>query len=259
VSSNDSTQKTLIVAFVLCVVCSIIVSMSAVMLKPAQVANKEEDLKKNVLQAAGMYDESKSVAEQFKSFSVKIVDLDTGKFTDAIENVDTYDQLKAAKDPQRSEDLNDEQDVAKISRREKYAKVYLLEGDQGFDRVVLPIRGYGLWGTLYGFLALQSDANTVIGIGYYDHKETPGLGGEVDNDKWKSLWAGKEIYDADGDVEFSVIKGSVDKEGDPNAKHKVDGLSGASLTSRGVQNMIHFWMGENGYAKFLDNLRNGEA
>ncbi len=258
-SSNDSTQKTLIVAFVLCVVCSIIVSMSAVMLKPAQVANKEEDLKKNVLQAAGMYDESKSVAEQFKSFSVKIVDLDTGKFTDAIENVDTYDQLKAAKDPQRSEDLNDEQDVAKISRREKYAKVYLLEGDQGFDRVVLPIRGYGLWGTLYGFLALQSDANTVIGIGYYDHKETPGLGGEVDNDKWKSLWAGKEIYDADGDVEFSVIKGSVDKEGDPNAKHKVDGLSGASLTSRGVQNMIHFWMGENGYAKFLDNLRNGEA
>jgi Na+-transporting NADH:ubiquinone oxidoreductase subunit C len=233
--------------------------MSAVMLKPAQVANKERDLKKNVLQAAGMYDESLSVEEQFERFNIKIVDLETGKFTHEISNVATYDQVKAAKDAQLSDELSDSEDIAKISRREKYAKVYTLEGDDGIEQVILPIRGYGLWGTLYGFLALEADGNTVVGLGYYDHKETPGLGGEVDNPNWKALWHGKKIYDDSGDVSLSVIKGQVDTQSDPNAEHKVDGLSGATLTSRGVQNMVRFWLGENGYAKFLDNLRNGEV
>jgi len=259
VASKDSVQRTIIVAVVLCIVCSIIVSTSAVLLKPAQLANKEQDLKKNVLQAAGMYDESQSVEAQFERFNIKVVDLETGKFTDAVSDVDTYDQVKAAKDPALSTEVSDEDDIAKISRREKYAKVYTVEGAQGIERVILPIRGYGLWGTLYGFIALEADANTVVGIGYYDHKETPGLGGEVDNPKWKNVWAGKKIYDDNGDVNLSVAKGQVDPQSDPNAEFKIDGLSGATLTSRGVEYMIHFWLGENGYAKFLDNLRNGDA
>ncbi|MEX2366075.1 MAG: NADH:ubiquinone reductase (Na(+)-transporting) subunit C, partial [Pseudohongiellaceae bacterium] len=141
-----------------------------------------------------------------------------------------------------------------ISRRARYSIAYLLEDENGnVDRIVLPVHGYGLWSTLYGFIALKGDGNTVTGITFYEHQETPGLGGEVDNPRWKSVWEGKEIYDDDGDVALRVIKGSVD-ENTGDAVHKVDGLSGATLTSRGVQNLVSFWMGENGFGPVLKQL-----
>lgn len=258
-SNKESISKTFIVATVLCVVCSIVVSLSAVMLRPAQLANKEQDLKRNILQAAGMYDAKQSVDAQFEHFQVRIVDLDSGKFTDAVANKSAYEGAVAAKDTGLSDELSDENDIAKIGRREKYAKVYIAKSEQGVARVVLPIRGYGLWGTLYGFIALDVDDDSVVGLGFYDHKETPGLGGEVDNEKWKALWPGKKVYDEDDDVALRVIKGKVDPGTDPNADYKVDGLSGATLTTKGVDNMLQFWLGEQGFAKFLANLKNGEA
>lgn len=257
--SNDSISKTLIVAISLCVVCSVVVSLSAVTLRPLQVAKEEENLKRNILEAAGMYDPAQKVEEQFAHFKVRIVDLESGTFTDAVD-ADSYDEVAAAKDPNLSNVLSKDQDIAKISRQEKYAKVYTVEDENGIETLVLPIRGYGLWSTLYGFIALESDLNTVIGLGFYDQKETPGLGGEVDNPRWKALWHGKQIYgDSFDQVAIAIIKGTVDVQNDPKAKYKVDGLSGASLTSRGVHNMLHFWMGEHGYAKFLANLKQGDA
>ncbi|MGI1678266.1 MAG: Na(+)-translocating NADH-quinone reductase subunit C [Cellvibrionaceae bacterium] len=256
-ASNDTIKKTFIVAIVLCLVCSVIVSMSSVLLKPIQLANKEAFLKRNILQSASMYDESKSIDEQFEQFTARMVDLETGKFTDEVD-VDGFDQLKAAKDPALSVEIPDDQDVAKISRRAKYAKVYTLDGASGIEKIIVPIKGYGLWGTLYGYLALEADANTVVGLSYYDHKETPGLGGEVDNPKWKALWEGKKIYDSNDDVAISVAKGAVDPN-DPNAEYKVDGLAGATLTSRGVDLMFKYWLGKNGYEEFLSNLRQGKA
>ena len=133
----------------------------------------------------------------------------------------------------------------------------MVEHDGELDKIILPVRGAGLWSTLYGFLALENDLNTVAGLGFYEHGETPGLGGEVDNPKWKALWPGKEVYD-DGQVAIELIKGSVDAS-TRNAENKVDGLSGATLTSRGVSNLVQFWMGDNGYKLFLKNLRAGEA
>jgi Na+-transporting NADH:ubiquinone oxidoreductase subunit C len=119
------------------------------------------------------------------------------------------------------------------------------------------VRGAGLWSTLHGFLALENDLNTVAGLGFFEHGETPGLGGEVDNPNWKALWPGKKVYD-EGDAKIQLIKGSVDAN-TAEAEHKVDGLSGATLTSRGVTNLLQFWMGENGYKPFLSNLQSGEA
>lgn len=258
-SSNDSTSKTIIVATILCVVCSIFVSLAAVTLRPMQIAEKEKDFKKNILQAAGMYDATQGIEEQFSQFSIKIVDLDSGKFTDAVADVDGYDQVAAARDSQLSDVLDRNADIAKLIRRERYAKVYTVDGDQGIERIILPIRGYGLWGTLYGLIALEADAETVVGLGFYEHKETPGLGGEVDNIKWKNLWPGKKVYNDSNEVAIQVIKGQVDLQTDPNAVHKVDGLSGATLTSRGVHNMLQFWLGDQGYANFLANLKRGEA
>jgi Na+-transporting NADH:ubiquinone oxidoreductase subunit C len=257
VSSNDSIKKTLIVAFSLCIVCSVIVSTAAVVLKPAQQANQSLDRKRNILSAAGMLDESRGVEEQFAAMTTRVVDLRTGRFTDDIDP-ERYDERKASKDASASDALSSEQDIAKVFRREHYAVVYLSENAQGeVERIILPIRGYGLWGTLYGFLALEGDATTVAGIGFYEHKETPGLGGEVDNPRWKALWPGKQVY-RDGELSLEVIKGTVDPSS-PGAQFKVDGLAGATLTARGVSNLVQFWLGDNGFAPFLNNLKSGEA
>jgi len=257
VANNDTIKKTLTVALLLCIVCSVVVSTASVLLKPAQIANKQLDFKRNILLAAGLLDEDKNIDEQFELIETRIVDLQTGMFNDAIDPVN-FDQRKAVKDPQLSDVLSSKDDIAGLSRREKYAKVYLVNDDSGLQTVVLPVSGYGLWGTLYGFLAVESDMNTVVGLGYYDHKETPGLGAEVDNPRWKGLWQGKKLYSRNGDVAISVIKGSV-APGSAGAEHKVDGLSGATLTSVGVDNMMKFWLGSNGYGPFLKNLKAGEA
>ena len=255
-ANNESMKKVLTVAVTLCLVCSVFVAGSAVLLRDAQQANKAKDMKRNILAAAGLLEPGVSVEDQFKTIEVRAVDFSTGKFTDAV-NPDTYDQRKASKDPALSDKIPGDQDIAKIIRQVKYGLVYIVNGDDGLDKIILPIKGYGLWSTLHGFLALKSDLNTVVGIGFYEHAETPGLGGEVDNPLWKAKWPGKKVYE-DGEVKLSIIKGNADPS-NPAAVYQVDGLSGASLTSRGVHNLIHYWMGDQGYAKFLSNLKKGEA
>ena len=266
---KETTTGTLLVAFLLCIVCSVIVAGSAVSLKPAQVANKQLDRKKNILSAAGLLPSAKVSSTEidalFDRFQVRMVDLDSGTYLDAQAiaarpelDPRRYDQIKAAKDTSLSDALPADEDIASIKRREKIAQVYLLEDEGRLQRIVLPIRGYGLWSTLYGFLVLEGDARTVVGLAYYDQKETPGLGGEVDNPKWKALWPGKQVYDADGQVDITVVKGSVDPTA-PDAVHKVDGLSGATLTSNGVQNMLRFWLGGHGFGPYLSRVRGGQA
>jgi Na+-transporting NADH:ubiquinone oxidoreductase subunit C len=122
------------------------------------------------------------------------------------------------------------------------------------DQVVLPIYGKGLWSTLYGFLALDANANTVRGITFYEHAETPGLGGEVENPGWKAQWNGKNVFDDQGEVALEVIKGAVPGNS-PQADHQIDGLSGATITGRGVSNLVRYWLGADGFGPYLDKLR----
>lgn len=251
--AKDTVNKTIMVALGLCIVCSLIVSTAAVKLKDKQNENKEIDRQSNILAAAGLLDDSRSVKEQFQQVEVKLVDLRTGKYTRELDP-NSYDQAKAAKDSSLSQALNSSEDIARISRRENYSLVYLVKKDGELDKVVLPIRGSGLWSTLYGFVALERDANTVVGLGFYQHGETPGLGGEVDNPRWKALWPGKQVY-RNGDVAIHLVKGSAA----PGAVNDVDGLSGATLTSTGVTNLVQFWLGENGFKSYLNNLKAGEA
>jgi len=258
VSSNkEGLGRVLTVALALCVVCSVVVSTAAVVLKPQQEINKTRDLKRNILMAAGLYDPAESVEKQFERVTTRVIDVDSGQYVDDVDP-SSFDQRAAAKDPATSTRLDSTEDVAGIMRRSNRALVYLMEDDQGaLDKVILPIHGYGLWSTLYGFIALEADGNTIAGLGFYEHGETPGLGGEVDNPRWKALWPGKKAY-RDGDVAISVIKGSVNPES-PRADWQVDGLSGATLTSKGVHNLVQFWLGEDGFAPYLDNLRTGEV
>lgn len=250
---NDSREKTIAVAVVLCLVCSILVSLAAVALKPRQEANKLADKKQNILRIAGMMEEGKSVDELFKKIEARVVDLSSGQFADDIDPA-TYDQRKASKTPGMSKVLAKDEDVASIKRRADKATVYLVREGESIKTIILPVHGYGLWSTMYGFLALEGDAQTVKGFGFYEQAETPGLGGEVDNPKWKAKWSGKQVYGQNGAVALEVMKGSV-SESTPTPEHKVDGLAGATLTSRGVSNLIKYWLGESGFAPFLKNLK----
>ncbi len=264
-SKKETVKHTLVVALLVCIVCSVVVASTSVALKSSQQRNKVLDRNKNILAAAGIFDESKhskaDVPALFEQFTVKLADLETGRFISEAEaaeqgiDLQLYDQRKAAKDPALSVALSKSEDIAGIGRRERFARVYLVtSNDERIDRIVLPIRGYGLWGTLYGFLALEGDMNTVAGIGFHEHKETPGLGAEVDNPDWKAIWEGKEIYAADGDVALEVLKGAANPNS-ANAVHQIDGLSGATLTTRGVDNLIQYWMGDAAFGPLLDKLR----
>ena len=121
-------------------------------------------------------------------------------------------------------------------------------------KIILPVHGKGLWSTMYGFLALNRDGETVEGFAFYQQGETPGLGGEVDNPKWKASWIGKKVLDESGNPVIDIVKGSVDTTR-PEAVHQVDGLSGATITSNGVENLLRFWLGENGFGPYLSKIR----
>ena len=135
--------------------------------------------------------------------------------------------------------------------------VYLLKKDGKLQRLILPIYGKGLWSTMYGLIALDSDFNTIESFGFYEHAETPGLGGEVDNPTWKAGWVGKKAFDNGGPPVIRVIKGKVNTKA-PGASHEVDGISGATLTCNGVTNTVDFWLGPNGFGPYLDKLKGGK-
>lgn len=263
---KSNNAKTISVALTLCLVCSVLVSAVAVGLKPAQVENARLDRNKNILVAADMYnaesDTPEDVAERFKDFDVEIIDLNKGTYLDDNALVDAgipdrndYDASQATKNQALSEDLGDN-DPAGIGRKPKFAKVYVKKDEAGkVELVVLPIQGYGLWGTIYGFLTLESDMNTIKGISFYEHKETPGLGARIEEPEWRAKWTGIQSYDESGNVATGVTKAGTPKE------NWVDGISGATLTGRGVSNMIQFWLGDQGYKPYLDALReeNGQT
>ena len=251
--SRDSTAKILTVAFLLCVICSILVSAAAVGLSERQERNKAAEKKKNILVAAGMYDESVSLDEQFSMIQTRIVDLQAGEFTDDFD-VASFDSRVAAREPENRMVIPEGQDLAGIKAHSRYQEVYLVMDGDTLRQVILPVYGKGLWSTMYGFISLDADMTTVVGFAFYEHGETPGLGGEIDNPDWKKLWPGKHIYDDQGNTRIEVIKGTVDRDS-ANAIYQVDGLSGATLTARGVSNLLQYWMGKNGYQPLLTRLK----
>ena len=245
-----------------CVVCALFVSASAVFLKDRQDANALLDKQKKALRVSGLVEEgtvlsAKQVGELFDTrISMRLIDLETHDAAAEDLGIDpaTYDQLKAARDPALS--MKVASNRARVSRIPRYALVYEVYKDEAktdLDLRVLPVEGMGLWGTLYGFLALDNDGNTIRGLVFYKHIETPGLGAEVDNPLWKALWPGRKAYGEDGVPKIRVIKG---RAGTPEeTPFEVDGLSGATMTSIGVTNLLRFWLGEEGFGPFLAKLR----
>lgn len=261
-AKQETTSRILLSALVICLVCSVLVAGAAVALKPKQIENRLLDTQRSILNVAGIDGRSLSAAEVQALFdgriSARLVDLQTGTFSDAHDPV-TFNPLASTRDPSLSSALPGSQDIASIRRLERYSVVYLVEKDDGeLETLVLPVRGYGLWSTLYGYIALEADLSTVVGLGFHEHAETPGLGGEIDNPRWKAQWPGKQLFNPAGDLAINVVKGSVNPQSS-NASHQVDGLAGATLTQNGVNHLLHFWLGEQGFGQFIANLRAGRA
>ncbi|MFA6053541.1 MAG: Na(+)-translocating NADH-quinone reductase subunit C [Methylobacter sp.] len=268
---NDSLEKTIAIALSLCLVCAVFVSVAAVALKPLQVHNKELDMKKNILDVAGLLEEGKDIDSEFaEKIEAKLVNLETGDYVEGMDAAQ-YDQRKAAKDPAQSVAIPKDKDIAHIRVKAKVAKVFLVKEGGAIKSIILPINGYGLWSTLYGFLSLEADGQTVQSINFYDQAETPGLGGEVVNPNWRALWKGKKVYaetdqpsmekglitEADvGEPALSLIKGVVDNT-KPGSQYQVDGLAGATLTSTGVTNLVRYWMSKEGFAPYIAKVRAG--
>ena len=255
-----SVRYNLLFSAAVCGVCAVFVSSAAVTLKERQDVNKLLDKKKNVLQAAGLMEAKEKipadeVERRFAQFRPVVVDLATGEEAPDIDP-STFDQRKAQKDPARSREAPPNRSLVK--RLPHHVLVFEVTDDAGqLDMVVIPVEGYGLWSTLYGFLALEADTRTVVGLAYYEHGETPGLGGEVENPLWKSKWPGRKALDESFEPAIEVIKGAAGKPADD--PYRVDGLSGATITARGVSNMMAFWLGEEGFAPYLERVRQRAA
>lgn len=249
-ASNNSIKKILIVAFALCIVCSIIVSTAAVALRPQQQANQEADRKTNILRVANLYEPGRSIDEMFESITPRVVDLSTGEYTDEFDP-ETFDNFEAARDPATGRTLSGDRDIAGLSRQELYSTVYLVGDPDDPEQIILPIRGQGLWGRMRGFFAVEGDGNTIVGITYYEHSETPGLGGEVENPRWQAQWEGKKVFGDEEDTvpDIRLVKGGASDE------TQIDALSGATLTSNGVTNMLQFWLSTDGFGAYLSRFR----
>jgi Na+-transporting NADH:ubiquinone oxidoreductase subunit C len=251
-----SPAKTILFAGAVCIVCSIFVASSAVALKDRQEENRLLDLRSRVLLVADLAVPGEKLSrdeinQRFEeNLTARVIDLETGEYADDIDPV-AFDQRAASQDPARSELAP--ANAAKVSRLPHHALIYqLLEGEE-VERLILPVQGYGLWSTMYGFVGLSADLQTITGITFYEHGETAGLGGEIDNLNWQALWPGRRAFDDEWDPAIEVIKGVAGPvEADP---FRVDGLAGATLTSRGVTNLLHFWLGETGFGAYLDRFR----
>ena len=255
-AKQHSTAYIFMFAAGVCVFFSVFVSTAAVGLKDKQEMNKVLDRQEKVLVVAGLKrnDEERSPQEigtRFEENIVpKVVDLATGEIVEGVDTA-TFDQRKASKDPATS--IEAPENPAKVRRLPKQALIYQVMDRGEVSKLILPVEGKGLWSTLYGFLALQPDTRTIAGITFYEHGETPGLGGEVDNPRWKAKWQGRMAFDDDWKPAVEVVKGAAGPAAeDP---YRVDGLSGATLTSRGVTYLVQFWVGEHGFGPYLEKFR----
>lgn len=236
-----------------CVVLAILLAGAYNGLSDSIAANQRFDKQRNILKAVGLWDPAteadkprKELEELFATrMRAEVLEIERGEVevqvkragvvsTEKVEKV--LDVVKTDHAITELDDLLRDESKKPVAERREFAPFYVRVDEQGEpEAVCIPISGYGLWSTLYGFLALGEDARDVVGITFYDHKETPGLGGEVDNPSWQAQWVGKSVRDASGSlIGINVKKGGAA----PDDPHAVDGLSGATITGDGVQRFV---------------------
>jgi len=214
-------------AAVVCVACSLLLSGTSALLKQRQDAMVELDRKRNVLKAFGepVTDETgrpRSAAEVDRVFAGHIreiiLDGETGNVLEGL----------SSRDVPREE----------LEKKQKLP-LYRWEENGRVTRTAFPISGKGLWSTIYGYMALDESLSRILGVTFYRHGETPGLGGEIATDEFQQRFTGKRVF-KDGQLQrIEVVKGAVATRYPEGNDHAVDGISGATLTGRGLNQFIN--------------------
>ena len=245
---RDSIKNTLVVAIGVSLVCSVLVSAAAIVLRPLQEANQKKFQQQIVLDVAGLYDEGADFETLFESIDARLVAFDSADYVEDIDPTN-FDSAAATNDPSLSVAIPAHLDIANLKRRPIYSPVYVVMDGDTVDQFILPVHGAGLWSTMYGYLSVEADGNTIRGLRFYQHGETPGLGDGIEKEGWLSQWPGKLLYDEAGNPRAEVVRGQV--QPGPDAIHQVDGMSGATLTGNGVTNLIQYWTGPHAFGPYL--------
>lgn len=251
---KNGLAKTLLIPLLVSFFSAVLVSSATITLRPQYQLNQERNRQQNILAAANLWEAGGDVAKSFEQVEPRVVDLTTGTYAADVdpEALQNSQRQRGASD---SVPIPRELDIALIRSRSRYAVVYHVSSGDRLSMIILPVYGYGLWSTMYGYIALEADANTIVGLRFYQHGETPGLGGEIDNPKWQRLWQGKKLYGDAAEPLIEVMKGTVSSTANPYEDYQVDGISGATLTGRGVTNLLRYWLGPHGFGPYLQRLR----
>lgn len=243
-----SNTYIIVFSIILTIVLGGMLSLASVGLKPAQDKQVELDTKKKILGAV----------------------LDISAIEDPNELLSLYDQKvkstvvdhqgnQVLKDAKGNPVIAEKVNIQKNSRfdiEDRLYPIYMFQNEDGIvEAYVFPMFGKGLWDWISGYMALSSDLNTVLGIAF-DHKaETPGLGARITSQEIQGRYVNKKIYNSSGNlVSVNMVKG----EGNSGlTDHQIDGMSGATLTGKGVNNMLQEYL--NCYKPFIEQTKSGNA
>ena len=241
----EGTRKTLIVAGGVALAAAIVVSIASVTLRPLQKANLERERQARIVAMV-----SRAIGDS-GPLDAHVVDLASGRIAPDIDPV-TFDQAAAAQRPETSIAIAKSADIAGLGRRARHATVFIRREAGKPVLIVLPVHGKGYQSTLYGYLALRGDGNTVAALTFYKQGETPGMGARITEPAWQELWPGKRLADEKGVIKITVVRGKA------TGPHEVDGITGATRTGAGITKLLRFWLGDHGFGPFLANLRGGK-
>ncbi len=241
-SKPPSAASTLLFAAVVCLACSLVVTGSRVLLRSRQLANSEQHRQRNVLVAAGLAEADErlsatAINERFAPITALVWDTVERRLVDGLDRdqVQLRPQMVPAPDG-----------APGLREMPRHLVLYRLPPtDDQATRYVLPVWGRGLWSMLYAYLTIDTDG-VIHGVSFYEQQETPGLGGEISNPRWAATWEGVRAYDDDGTVIFSLVGSTAS-----GPERQVMTLTGATLTSRGVNALVRYWLGPLGYRRLL--------
>lgn len=234
---------TVFFAAIICIVCSLMLSAASSLLRERQEEQAELDRKINVLRAFGV---AVRDAAGKKIAADEVNRIFNEHITDVVIDRETGRVLADVRATTLSRD-----EIAKKIRLPLYE---WREGGE-VTKYAFPISGKGLWSTIYGYLALERDLSTIIGVTFYRHGETPGLGGEIEADWFQQQFRGKQVF-ADGKLQrFEVVKGKVQDRYPAGNAHAVDGISGASLTGKGINQFLNEDLAN--YERYFSTIRKG--
>jgi len=221
---NYSNTYIFVFSAIMVLVVAALLSFAALKLAPIQERNVEIEKKRNILSSLRIESTADNADDIYDEYVTKSYVINNQG--ELLEGVDAFE-------------VNIKEQLGLVPDERKLP-VYVGELEDGTTHYVFPVRGKGLWGPIWGYVALNEDYSTIYGANFDHQGETPGLGAEINTDAFEQQFIGKELFNEQGEfVSIEVVKGNAP----PDAEHKVDGISGGTITSKGVQEMLYDVLG----------------